>query len=118
MERRCSKCKQPKNLTTDFYRYKRGKGGYQAQCKTCMRGYKRTRTSEARKVLDRERETGFRVLGCPGGIYRRGAEFSRNDFLESLAGLVWPEGMEVEDIADNRRYRVHGYQLLELEVAC
>ena len=118
MERRCSKCKQPKNLTTDFYRYKRGKGGYQAQCKTCMRSYKRTRTSEARKVLDRERETGFRILECPGRIYSRGAEFSRNDFLESLAGLVWPEGMEVEDIADNRRYRVHGYQLLELEVAC
>jgi hypothetical protein len=80
-----------------------------------MRRYKRTDKSVAKKALDRERETGFRVLICPGGAYRRGAEFSRNDFLESLAGLVWPEGMEVEDIADHEQYVVHGYQLIEKE---
>ena len=117
MERRCSKCKQTKNLKAGFYRYKRGRGGYQAQCKACMGRYKRTPQPVARKVLDRERETGFRVLGCPGGVYRRGAEFSRNDFLESLAGLVWPDGMEVEDIADHRRYTVRGYTLQELKTA-
>lgn len=114
MERRCSKCKKTKNLTADFYRYKRGRAGHQAQCKACMRGYKRTRKSVVRKVLDRARETGYRVLNCPGGIYRRGAEFSRNDFLESLAGMVWPEGMEVEDIADGKHYRVHGHILEEI----
>ena len=80
-----------------------------------MGTYKRTSKAVARKVLDRARETGFRVLGCPGGIYRRGAEFSRNDFLESLAGLVWPEGMEVEDIVDHEQYVVHGYQLIKKE---
>jgi hypothetical protein len=117
MERRCSKCQQTKNLRTDFYRYTRGRDGYQAQCKMCMRRYKRTDRTVARKQLDRPRETGFRVIACPGGAYKRGAEFSRNDFLESLAGLVWPEGMEVMDIADNRCYKVHGYTLLELEVA-
>lgn len=117
MERRCSKCSHTKNLKAGFYRYKRGRGGYQAQCKACMRGYKRTRKSEAKKVLDRQRETGFRVLRCPGGLFRSGAEFSRSDFLESLAGLVWPEGMDVEDIADHKCYTVHGYQLLELVIA-
>ena len=80
-----------------------------------MGQYKRTSKPVARKVLDRERETGYRVVTCPGGAYKRGAEFSRNDFLTSLAGLVWPDGMEVEDIADRERYVVHGYSLLRLE---
>jgi hypothetical protein len=116
MERRCSKCKQTKNLRTDFYRYKRGRDGFQAQCKACMRRYKRTDKSVERRKLHRERETGYRVWECPGRIYRRGAEFSRNDFLESLSGMVWPDGMIVEDIASEEHYMVRGTVLLLVEV--
>jgi hypothetical protein len=114
MERRCSRCKQTKNLTTGFYRYKRGRDGFQAQCKACMRKYKRTRKPVAKQTLDRAKETGFRVLECPGRVYRQGAEFSRADFLESLAHYVWPTGMEVEDIADQEQYVVHGKLLLRI----
>ena len=116
MERRCSKCKQTKNLKSSFYRYKRGRGGFQAQCKVCMGKYKRPQKEVARKHLNRARETGFRVLECPGRTYRPGAEFSRNDFLESLIHMVWPDGMTVQDIASKDNYMVRGKILMLIEI--
>jgi len=116
MERRCSKCKQTKNLKSSFYRYKRGRGGFQAQCKDCMGRYKRATKPVAKKVMYRERETGFRVLECPGRVYSPGAEFSRNDFLESLVHLVWPNGMTVKDIASKDDYMVRGKILMLIEI--
>lgn len=114
MNRVCSKCHTSKELATNYYHYKRGRGGYQAQCKVCMRLYKIDKFIP-RKQVDRIREQGFRIVYCPDGIFSKGAEFSRHDFLVSLAGGAWPNNMIVEDIETRINWKVRGTTLVETE---
>ena len=112
MDRRCSSCHVSKELTINFYRYKRGLAGYQAQCKLCMRRYKRTKNPKV--IKEKKRTAGYRVLSCPDKVYAKGVTFSAFDFLTSLAGMVWPVGMIVEDINTLVQYEIMGYSLREL----
>jgi len=57
----------------------------------------------------------YRILYDPSKTFRRGAEFSKTDFLESLSGKVWSRGTVVLDIETGEKFYVVGIKMLRLE---
>lgn len=57
----------------------------------------------------------YRVEYDPERMYKRGAEFSKADFENSLAGGVWSWGMYVRYIDSGQCFRVFGTTLYPAE---
>lgn len=58
MEKKCSTCKEIKNIS-EFHKWKQGKDGYKTECKTCRKLYAKNKRAEAggKNHLDRRSET-------------------------------------------------------------
>jgi len=55
---------------------------------------------------------GFEVLYDPDQLFA-GNRFGRRDFIVSLKGWVWANGMVVKDMKDQLCYVVEGEELVE-----
>ncbi len=133
--RRCTQQRDPRckrnggvHLMSN-YRFNSNLGRYRSDCRFCesytryMRSrspdrldeYRKYQREYKRKVYEMAiNHKPYQVLYDPERMYRRGAEFSKADFENSLAGTVWPQGMFVRYLDNKKCYRVTGTELAEV----
>ena len=89
----CATCEIPKELE-QFPRHASSRSGRRLICALCWNGARR----EQRRLHWKKRAPAsfFRVTSDPYGLFRLGT-FDRLDFICSLAGHVWAEGMVLMD---------------------
>lgn len=113
-EKRCSDCEEVKDVSEFF----KG-GGYKKRlpwCKDCWKARYHKSRLEKKREANEHKVHKYEIVYDPTGTYEVGSIFDSWDFTESLKGNIWPIGMMVKRVRD-QKLLVVATSLIYVEIA-